>query len=165
VNQKVLIIVLVALVVIFVITLGIGGCHSPGSGRDPHHPGAVGALKGLQGKPIAKLGDKVTATCAPPGAVTLAVNGSCVITVAKSAFFRRSTRIIFRNCFDPPSCQLPRHFFLFTVSVVPKKGPKEDKDPLAGKTCFATAIGRAGGTLTLSGSATITLTREECPRE
>jgi hypothetical protein len=163
-NQKLLIALLVALVVIFVITIGIGGCHASGSGKDPDHPGAVGGLKGLQGKRFLELGDKATATCAPPGAVTFTVNGTCTITVEKRAFFRTSTRIIFRRCIDPPSCQTPSTFSFFVVSVVPKNGPTET-DQVAGKRCFATAIDHAGGTMTLTGSATITLQRQACPKE
>jgi hypothetical protein len=163
-SQKLLIIVLVAIVVIFVITIGIGGCHAPDSGKDSDHPGAVGALKGLQGKHFLKLGDKATASCAPPGAVTLAVNGSCIITVQKRAFFRTATRIIFRRCVDPPSCQTASTFPFFQVIVVSKNGPKQNEQ-IIGKKCFATAIDHAGGTMTLIGNATIVLQKQGCPKK
>jgi hypothetical protein len=164
VSQKLLIIVLVVLVVIFVITIGIGGCHASGSGKDPDHAGAAGALKGLQGKHFIKIGDKATASCAPAGAATLAVNGSCIITVQKRAFFRTATRIIFRRCVDPPSCQTPSTFPFFQVFVVPKNGPRQTEQ-IAGKSCFATAIDHAGGTMTLIGTATIVFSKQGCPKE
>ena len=161
-NQKLLIIVLVALVVIFLITLGIGGCH--GSGKpDAEHAGAVGALKGLQGKHFLKIGDKATASCASPGAVTFTVSGSCTITVEKRAFFRTATRIIFRRCTNS-SCQAFTTFTFFQVLVVPKNGPTQNVQ-LTGKRCFATAIDHAGGTITLNGSATIALQKQGCPKE
>ena len=168
--QKILIIVLVVLVVIFVITVGIGGCHGGGNSDDP---GAVKALKGLQGKRFLRIGDKARveppqppSTCAvldPEGRV-LRVNGACTITLEKRAFFRTSTRIAFRRCTDPPLCQAqPVLFPLFQVRVVPKSGPEQDEQ-LLGETCFGTAINRAGGTMTLTtANTTIVLQQQGCP--
>jgi hypothetical protein len=162
VNQKLLIILLVAIVVIFLITLGISGCH--GSGKpDADNPGAVGALKGLQGKHFLKIGDKATATCAPPGAVTFTVSGPCTINIQKRAFFRTATRVIFRRC-TSSSCQNFTKFPFFQVQVVPKNGPTQNEQ-IVGKSCFATAVGREGGTITLNGNAIITLVKQPCPKE
>jgi hypothetical protein len=154
-TQKLLIIVLVALVVIFVITIGIGGCHASGSGKDPDHPGAVGALKGLQGKRFLKIGDKATLTpntCAQ-GPTTLRVNGVCIVTVEKRAFFRKSTRVAL-------VANAP-----ISVFVNPKNGPQVNKAVNAGR-CFGSAVDHAGGTIQISGSnATVTLLQQGCPKE
>jgi hypothetical protein len=155
VNQKVLIIVLVALVVIFVITVGIGGCHASGNRRTDDES-AVGALKGLQGNRFLEIGDKASASppsCGSPGAQTLTVNGSCVITFEKRAFFRRSTRVVFR-----PNSRV-------SVIVVPRDGPRQDEQVNQGE-CFATAVNHSGGTLTLKPlvgtTATLFLQRRPC---
>jgi hypothetical protein len=155
VNQKLLIIVLVAIVVIFVITIGIGGCHASGSGKDPDHAGFVGALKGLQGKRFLKIGDKATVTpntCAQ-GPTTLRVNGVCIVTVEKRAFFRKSTRVaLVANAAT-------------SVFVNPKNGPQVNKLVNAGK-CFGSAVDHAGGTIQISGTnATVTLQQKGCPKE
>jgi hypothetical protein len=148
VNQKLLIIVLVALVVIFVIAVGIGGCH--GSGRTDR-PGPVNALKGLQGKRFLVIGDKTKATCAGPGAVTFIVNGVCTITFEKRPFFKTSTRVVF-----VPNASV-------RVLVDPKNGPRQDEQVDQFK-CFGSAIDHAGGTMTLiANNATITLLRQACP--
>jgi hypothetical protein len=154
VSQKLLIILLVVLVVIFVITVGIGGCHASGSGKDPDHAGFVGALKGLQGKRFLKIGDKATvtpSTCAL-GPTTLRVNGVCIVTVEKRAFFRKSTRVAL-------VANTP-----ISVFVNPKNGPQVNK-AVNGK-CFGSAVDRAGGTIQISGSnATVTLLQQGCPKE
>jgi hypothetical protein len=152
-SQKLLIVLLVVLVVIFVITLGIGGCHSSGSGKDPDHPGAVGALKGLQGKRFLRIGDKASTTCGVlPNQVGLVVNGTCTITFEKRSFFSRSTRVLF-----VPSATV-------FVQVKPKSG-HDRTDRVDGGKCYGSAIDHGGGTMTLFGNATITFRRQECPKE
>ena len=153
-NQKLLIILLVAIVVIFLITLGISGCH--GSGKpDADNPGAVGALKGLQGKHFLKIGDKATVTpntCAQ-GPTTLRVNGVCIVSVEKRAFFRKSTRVAL-------VANAP-----MSVFVNPKNGPQVNKLVNAGK-CFGSAVDHAGGTIQISGTnATVTVLQHGCPKE
>ena len=156
-NQKLLIILLVAIVVIFLITLGISGCH--GSGKpDADNPGAVGALKGLQGKHFLKLGDKATVTpntCAQ-GPTTLrvnGVNGVCIVSVEKRAFFRKSTRVAL-------VANAP-----MSVFVNPKNGPQVNKAVNAGR-CFGSAVDHAGGTIQISGTnATVTVLQHGCPKE
>ena len=143
-----MIIVLVVLVVIFVITLGIDGCH--GSGKpDPAHPGAVGALKGLQGNRFLAIGDKASTTCQVLGPTVLRVSGSCTVTFEKRAFFSKATRVVFR-----PSA-------LVQVMIDPKNGPTQEKDQTTGD-CVASAVDHAGGTMTLTGNATIFLQRAPC---
>lgn len=150
--QKILIIVLVVLVVIFVITIGAGGCHGGGDSDDP---GAVKALKGLQGNRFLDIGDKATVnppTCGQPGVQVLSVNPTCVVTFEKRAFFRRSTRVAFRA--TKP----------LRVVVDPKDGPKQN-ETLGILECFATAVNHSGGTMTLislGGAATVALQKAPC---
>ena len=152
-SQKLLIIVLVVLVVIFVITVGIGGCHGGGDSDDA---GAVRALKGLQGNRFLEIGDKATVSpdsCEGPVARTLTVNTTCVVTFEKRAFFRRSTRVVFRA--NKP----------MRVIINPSDGPRQDEE-LGILECFASAVNRSGGTMTLTslaGTATVSLLREACP--
>jgi hypothetical protein len=151
--QKILIIVLVVLVVIFVITIGVGGCHGGGDSDDP---GAVKALKGLQGNRFLTIGDKATVsppTCGAPGAQTLTVNLTCIVTFQKRAFFRRSTRVaLFGNR-------------SLRVIIDPKDGPRQDES-IGPFECFGSAINRSGGTMTLvspTGAATVFLRQQACP--
>lgn len=152
-TQKLLIIVLVVLVVIFVITVGVGGCHGGGSTDDA---GAVSALKGLQGNRFLEIGDKASVSppsCGAPGAETLTVNTTCVITFEKRAFFRRSTRVVLLA--NQP----------MRVIIDPNDGPRQDEQ-LRALECFASAVNRSGGTMTLtslSGVATVSLLRQGCP--
>jgi hypothetical protein len=156
-NQKLLIVLLVAIVVIFVITIGIGGCHSSGSGKDPDHAGFVGALKGLQGNRFLKIGDKATVTpdTCNQGPTTLRINGfgSCIVTVQKRAFFKKSTRVAL-------VANAP-----ISVFVNPKNGPQLNKAVNAGK-CFGSAVDHAGGTIQITGTnATVALLQQGCPKE
>ena len=155
--QKLLIIVLVVLVVIFAITVGIGGCHGSGE-PSPKRAGFVGALKGLQGKRFLEIGDKASVnptSCGAPGGTTLTVNTTCVITFEKRAFFRKSTRVVL----------LPNR--PMRVIIVPNDGPTQNVQvPEDGEFCFASAVNHSGGTMTLtslSGVATVALLREGCP--
>jgi hypothetical protein len=151
--QKILIIVLVVLVVIFVITIGVGGCHGGGDSDDP---GAVKALKGLQGNRWLTIGDKATVnppSCGGPGAQTLTVNPTCIVTFQKRAFFRKSTRVALLGNRS------------LRVIIDPKDGPRQDEsvDPFQ---CFASAVNHSGGTMTLisgTGAATVALRRQACP--
>jgi hypothetical protein len=116
----------------------------------------VGALKGLQGKRFLTIGDKASANppeCGPPPVDTLTVsNTPCVITFEKRAFFRRSTRVVFRA--NRP----------ISVVIDPNDGPRQEEQ-LDALECFASAVNHSGGTMTLSspsGIATVLLLREPC---
>ena len=116
-SQKLLIIVLVVLVVIFLLTLGMSACKGSGD-PNPGQAGAVDRLKGLQGNRFLEIGDDARAnppSCGVPGGQTLTVNGTCVITFEKRAFFRKSTRVTFRA--NAP----------IRVIIVPKDGPRQDE--------------------------------------
>jgi hypothetical protein len=157
-SQKLLIIVLVVLAVIFLITLGMSACQGSGE-PNPGRAGAVDRLKGLQGNRFLEIGDDARAnppSCGVPGGQTLTVNGTCVITFEKRAFFRRSTRVAFRA--NAP----------IRVIINPNDGPtqdEEDMNPLATNRCFGSSVGRSGGTMTLIGTATVFLRQEGCPPE
>jgi len=146
--------VFVVLVVIFVITIGVGGCHGGGDSDDP---GAVKSLKGLQGNRFLTIGDKATVNppaCGAPGAQTLTVNPACVVIFQKRAFFKRSTRVaLFGN----------RNL---RVIINPKDGPRQDES-IGPFECFGSAVNRSGGTMNLiasTGLATVvTLRQQACP--
>jgi hypothetical protein len=149
--QKLLIIVLVVLVVIFVLIVGIGSCQGSGNtDRYPRGAGAVGALKGLQGNRFLKIGDKATTTCDQVNEFTLRVINQCEVVFEKRRFFNRSTRVVF-----VPTGAVE-------VTIHPKNG-KERTDPVDSGDCFGSAVDHGGGTMRLSGTATLTLRRKGCP--
>ena len=154
-SQKLLIIVLVVLAVIFLITLGMSACQGSGN-PNPGRAGAVDSLKGLQGNRFLEIGDDARAnppSCGVPGGQTLTVNGTCVVTFEKRAFFRKATRVVF-------TANAPTR-----VIINPNDGPRQDVQlPDDGKFCFASAVGRSGGTMILmSNNATLFLMRQPCP--
>jgi hypothetical protein len=148
-SQKVMIVVLVVLALIFLITLGMAGCHS--SRRpDPDHAGAVGALKGLQGKRFLQIGDKASTTCGTPNAATLTVTGSCAIFVQKRAFFRKPTRVVLQ-----PVGELH-------VTVDPNNGPGVENQSVDAGRCVATSVDHHGGSITLTGNTAVSVLRHAC---
>jgi hypothetical protein len=152
-SQKLMIIVLVALAVIFVIAVGIGGCHGSARRGDA---GAASALKGLQGKRFLVIGDKASTTCTVGndmfGRQTLTVSRTCTVFFGKRSFFRRPTRVVFVSNAK------------VNVSVDPVNGRHQGEQVDPGD-CSASAIDRHGGTMTFSpviGTPTITLFRRAC---
>jgi hypothetical protein len=149
-----MIILLVVLALIFLITVGMGGCHH--GGRSPSDAGAVKALKGLQGNRFLAIGDKAfvsPSSCGQPGAQALTVNTTCFVTFQKRAFFRKSTRV---------ALQSNR---LLNVIIDPVDGPHRDETVGAGE-CFGSAVSHSGGSMTLrspTGAATVLLLRHACP--
>jgi hypothetical protein len=150
-----MIIVLVAIALIFVIAVGIGGCHGSGRRGDA---GAAKGLKGLQGKHFLVIGDKASTNCTIGqdmfGRQTLTVSStSCAVVVGKRSFLRRPTRVVFFS-------NLP-----VSVGIDPVDGPHQDPQQVAANDCSAAAINHSGGTVTFSrvvGSPTITLLRQAC---
>jgi hypothetical protein len=150
--SKKLIIVLVAIVVLFVVTIAIGASH--GSSASPAHPGFAGALKGLQGSRFLTIGDAATTTCAIVGSAptVLSVSGSCVISVEKRGLFSSATRV----AFDANG----------QVGVVAEtKSVPAQTNTVDGGECYGSAIDHSGGTITLSAfpATTITLRTAACP--
>jgi hypothetical protein len=154
-SQKLMIIVLVAVALIFLIAIGIGGCHGSTRMGDA---GAGNGLKGLQGKHFLVIGDKASTNCAIGqdrfGRQTLTVSSnSCAVVVGKRSSFRRPTRVVFFS-------NLP-----VSVSIDPVHGPHQDPEQVDANDCSAAAIDHSGGTMTFSrvvGSPTITLLRQSC---
>ena len=150
-----MIIVLVAIALIFVIAVGIGGCHGSGRRGDA---GAAKGLKGLQGKHFLVIGDKASTNCTIGqdmfGRQTLTVSStSCAVVVGKRSSFRRPTRVVFFS-------NLP-----VSVSIDPVHGPHQDPEQVNANDCSAAAINHSGGTVTFSrvvGSPMITLLRQAC---
>jgi hypothetical protein len=151
-SQKLLIIVLVVLAVIFVITLGMSACKGSGEPK-PGRAGAVDSLQGLQGNRFLEIGDDASTNCVVLNAQTLRVNGTCAVFFEKRAFFRKSTRVAFQA-----SAPL-------RVIVNPKDGPSQDVQlPDEGRFCFGSAVSRDGGTMTLIGNnVTVVLLHQGCP--
>ena len=154
-SQKLLIILLVVLALIFLITVGMGGCHH--GGRSPNNAGFVGALKGLQGNRFLQIGDKAfvedTRTCSV-GAQSLTVNPTCLVIFQKRAFFRKSTRVALR----------PTNRTLHVV-IEPRDGPRQEETVGPGD-CFGSAVSHSGGAMTLTapaGAVAVLLTPEPCP--
>ena len=148
-SQKLLIVLLVVLALIFLITLGMGGCHS--GTPTPNRAGFVGSLKGLQGNRFLTIGDKASTTCDVLNASTLRVNTKCFVFFQKRAFFRKSTRVVFK-------ANAPLH-----VTIDPKDGRRQEAG-LSTLECFASAVNHSGGTMTLeaTGSAIVVLQRGPC---
>ena len=151
-TQKLMIVVLVVLVVIFLLTLGMSACQGSGEPK-PGRAGAVDSLKGFQGNRFLEIGDKASTTCVQLNAVTLRVTGTCQIFLQKRAFFRRSTRVAF-------TVNAPTR-----VIINPNDGPRQDVQlPEDGKFCFGSAVGRSGGTITLASTNAILVLRQQgCP--
>lgn len=150
--SKKLIIVLVAIAVLFVVTIAIGASH--GSSASPAHPGFAGALKGLQGSRFLTIGDAAATTCAIVGSAptVLSVSGSCVISVEKRGLFSSATRV----AFDANG----------QVGVVAEtKSVPAQTNTVDGGKCYGSAIDHSGGTITLSAfpATTITLRTAACP--
>lgn len=146
--SKGLIIVLVVIVVLFVATIAIGAGHGSGSSD---RPGAVSALKGLQGSRFLTIGDKASTTCPQLTQAVLQVAGSCVITLDKRSFFSSPTRV----AIDVTGS--------VTVTADTKNGPPQTST-VDGQ-CYGTAVDHNGGTITLLSfsATTITLRTAACP--
>jgi hypothetical protein len=152
-----MIILLVVLALIFLITVGMGGCHH--GGRTPNDAGAVKSLKGLQGNRFLTIGDKAFVSpgscwdARAPQVLTVTINTDCFVTFQKRAFFRKSTRVALQS--NRP----------LTVTIDPVDGPRRE-DPVGAGDCFGSAVSHSGGSMTLespTGTATVLLLRHACP--
>jgi hypothetical protein len=156
VGQKLMIVLLVVVAVVFAVTLAMGGSHKARSAGDSD-PAGIGFLDGLQGKRFLRLGDKATTTCITGDQVTLNVPvglDGCTIAVEKRSFFSRPTRVAF----------VAHGSVSVTVDSkrVPGKATSVDSDK-----CFGSAIDHGGGTIIVTAPAatTITLQQTACPRD
>jgi hypothetical protein len=154
VAQKLMIVLLVVVAVVFVVTLALGGSHAPRA-PDDSDPDGISFLGGLQGNRFLRLGDEATTTCSTGDQVTLNVPiGGCTITVGKRSLFSKPIRIAFVTA-GP-----------ITVTVdsksVPGRGQQVPDDK--GHTCFMSSVDHDGGTITLAASTStaITLLTTKC---
>lgn len=134
--NKWLVIGLAVIVLLFVGFVVMGASHGSWDGK----PGAVSGLQGLQGNRFLSFGDHASAPCAASGATAFMFSSTCTITFDKRGFFSKSTRVAL----------IPQQ----TVTVVTesKSAPTQTVTVDSGK-CFATAIDRSGGAITLTGGS------------
>lgn len=153
-NRKVLIVVLVAIVMVFVVTIALGAGRPAGSSSDDTGP--VEFLKGLRSGSFLQIdGDVVAPNCAnvTSTSVTVAGMSACSIHVAARGFFSRPTQVALESSGT------------LGVTVHPKEGPSLEGELTTGE-CFGTSIDRHGGDILLSAAATtvvVTLRGESCP--
>ncbi len=154
-NRKVLIVLLVAVVMVFVVTLALGAGRPSGSSSDDTGP--VEFVKGLRSGSFLQIGgDVAAATCSnvTSNSVTVVAMSACSIELAERGFFSQPTQVALE-----PNGPL-------SVIVQPNEGPSLEGD-LAGGECFGTSVDRHGGVIVLraSGAAaiTVTLRTESCP--
>jgi hypothetical protein len=150
VAQKILIIALVVLVILFVVTLGLGGSHRDEgpTGSDP-----IGFLRSLQSKRFLVLGQD-TNGCAPPGASQFQT--PCVITFNDRGRLKKPTKV----AFDVVAGTV-------TVRLRPKQGAEQvtSVPDESNSRCYGSSMDARGGILELSGNATIRLRDSDCPKE
>jgi hypothetical protein len=154
--NKVLIIVLVALVMLFVITLGLGGSHD--NSKAPDKPDPVEFLKGLTSKRFLVSVSPADTSCSTTGR-TLVVSGTCEVRFADRGFLKKPTRVVFKG----PNAR-------YVVRIDPKRGPVQEATVDTDE-CFESSVDAAGGVMTLRPAApgvqvTLTLTDDpddDCP--
>jgi hypothetical protein len=151
--QKLGIVALIVIVVLFAITLGVGASHDDSGDSD--RPDPVEFLEGLKSDRFVEIGDKASTTCEnPPG--ELIVAGTCAIAIDERGFLSKPTRVALH---EPDA--------LLTVQVEQDTGPSQD-DVVAPGECFETAIAAKGGTVTLialGAPVNVDLRAEQCPEE
>ncbi len=154
-NRKILIVLLVAVVMVFVVTLALGAGRPTGSSSDDKGP--VEFLKGLRSGSFLQIGADVSApTCSnvSSNSVTVVAMSACTIEVAGRGFFSRPTQVALESS-GPLS-----------VTVAPSEGPLLEGDLGPGE-CFGTSIDRHGGNVLLkapgAAAVTVTLRSESCP--
>lgn len=153
-NRKLLIVLLVAVVMVFVVTLALGAGRPSGSASDDKGP--VEFVKGLRSGSFLRIGDDVSAAACSnvtSNSVTVIGMSSCAIELAEQGFFSRPTQVALEANGS------------LSVTVDPAEGPSLEGDLSAGE-CFGTSIDRHGGEIRLSApgaAVTVTLRSESCP--
>lgn len=149
-----MIVALVAIVMVFVVTLALGAGRPKGSSSDDTGP--VGFVKGLRSGSFLQIGGDVAApSCSNVTSDSITVIGmsSCAIELAERSFFSRPTQVALEANGS------------LSVTVDPAEGPSLEGDLSAGE-CFGTSIDRHGGEIRLSAAGaavTVTLRSESCP--
>lgn len=157
---KVLIIVLVAIVMLFVVTLGLNAGRPSGQVDPDDPPAVVEMFDGAAGGNFLEVTGDVTSDC-DHSATQLTLSGSCSVVVPSRGRFSKPLRVVAK----PTSGS-------FTAAVQPNGGDRYDSDgqvPRDGAPCFETAIDHHGATIALScasaggGSACqVDLLKNEC---
>jgi hypothetical protein len=152
---KVVVIVLVALVMLFVITLGLGGSHD--NSKSPARKDPVEFLEGLTSKRFLTSAVGVT-TCQAATGKTIVVGGPCEVQFADRGFLKKPTRVLFQ-----PNAPV-------IVKVDPERGPEQEAAVTADE-CFQSSVDASGGVMMLAPAAgspvTLTLADDtddlDCP--
>lgn len=139
--QRLFVIVLVVVAVLFVISVAAGFSHGS---QSPDNAGILSGLKGLRSSPLRSFDAHDRASCAT-SPNTLTVSGTCTITLDKRGFFARPIRLILVSQAAA------------VIQVRPNSGAARTTSLNAGD-CFDTAVNHSGGTITISApSAALTL--------
>jgi hypothetical protein len=135
-KKGIVLIVLVALAMLLVIAIALGADHParPSSSIDD-------ALQKLKSDRFLRIEGGVTADCADgPTALRLAPGGDCRIVIPGRGLLSRPTRAVFGLAGGAA----------LEIALDPDEGPELGFSLEAGD-CSEAAVGRGGGTLTLSG--------------
>jgi hypothetical protein len=140
--QRVLVIVLALIAVLFVISVAAGSSHGT---QSPDKAGIIGALKGLRSSPLRNFDGHDRASCATSPTMLTIGGGSCTITLDKRGIFARPSRLILVS--SAPA-----------IVQVQSNGGAPRTTTLNANDCFDTAFSHSGGTITIDGSPGSTLT-------
>ena len=156
-RQKLAIVLLVAVAMLFVITVGFN-LRARDSGASDRPPVGSGLLKRLQSKRFLRVEGDTTAgdgcTVRPPTQVGV-IAAQCSIAVRPSGRLSAPTRAVIQVSADP-----------VRLTLAPADGPTQTRILGAGD-CVQGVIGRGGGTVGLTcapgGVCTVTLLQDGCP--
>jgi hypothetical protein len=143
--QRVFVIVLVVVAVLFVISVAAGSSHGS---QPPDRASILSGLKGLRSPPLRSFDAHDRASCAT-SATVLTVGGTCTITVDKRGFFARPIRLILVS--SAPAA----------VQVQPNGGAERTTN-LSANDCFDTAVSHSGGTITIAATNAILTLAGNC---
>ena len=154
---KVMIVVLVAIVMLFVITLGLNAGRPNGDPDPKNPPAVVDAFEGLSGGSFLEISGDVTSNC-DHTATQVTVSGQCSIVVPSRGRFSKPLRVVAQPASGPLS-----------VSVVPNEGESYDSRgpiPRDDIKCFESAIDHNGATISMAcggaGGCQVELLRSKC---
>ena len=148
-SQKVLIVALVVLVILFIVSVGVG-CGQ----RDNRDIGGnpLGPLKSLDSNRFLVIGQDASG-CAPPGVSQF--QSPCAITFNDRGRFKKPTKV----AFDVLTGTV-------RVRLLPTHGTEQAATvPEDGNSCYASSMDPRGGTLQLNDKATIRLRSSTCPKQ
>jgi hypothetical protein len=135
---KLVIVVLVVVGVVFLITLGVGGCNHGGGADSNNLPGIVRLLGGGDGAFLRVEGD-VRSSCNVVTPTRLTINGACAIVAPSRSVFTRPLRMAIRPTFGSVN-----------VGFRPQGGGTQNGAIPGDAPCFEGAIDHRGAELALS---------------